>query len=91
MSAETLRLDCNAAAGLLEQVFAFDVTVARSTCAGCGQTSPLGTLLLYGGEMGAVLRCPSCESVQMRVVQVREGYVMEMQGVVHLEIPPTVG
>lgn len=87
MSAETLRLDGNAAAGLLEQVFAFDVTVARSTCAGCGQTSPLGTLLLYGGEMGAVLRCPSCESVQMRVVQVRAGYVMEMQGVVHLEVP----
>lgn len=87
MSAESLRLDGNAAAGLLAQVFAFDVTAARSTCVGCGQTSPVGALLLYGGEMGTVLRCPACEAVQLRVASIPGRYVIDMQGVVHLEAP----
>jgi hypothetical protein len=40
MSAEGERatLDGNAAGGLLREVFAFDATVAATTCAGCGRT-----------------------------------------------------
>jgi hypothetical protein len=63
------RLDGNAAAGLLSEIFAGDVTAARATCVGCGTTDNVGALLLYAHEMGAVLRCPGCGSVVLRVVR----------------------
>ena len=34
---EALRLDGNAAAGILSEVFVPDLTTAHATCAGCGQ------------------------------------------------------
>jgi uncharacterized protein DUF6510 len=36
---DELRLDGNAAAGLLDQIFAFEVTSAAATCDGCGKIS----------------------------------------------------
>jgi hypothetical protein len=61
--AESLRLDGNAAAGLLSELFVPDFTAASATCAGCGTTRPVGALLMYAHGMGAVLRCASCEAV----------------------------
>ena len=58
-------LDGNAAARLT--IFARDLTMAVATCAGCGATGPVATVMVYEG-MGSVLRCPSCDSVLMRVV-----------------------
>jgi len=66
---ESLRLDGNAAAGILSEIFAGDVTAARATCARCGATDKVGALLLYAHEMGAVLRCPGCESVVLRAAR----------------------
>jgi hypothetical protein len=68
-SEESQPLDGNAAAGILSEVFARDVTTARATCVGCGATDTVGVLLLYGDGMGAVLRCPSCDSVVLRVAR----------------------
>lgn len=93
MNDEPLRLDGNAAAGFLTEIFALEMTSAQSTCAGCGQTGPLGSLLLYGGEMGTILRCPSCDRVMLRIVRDhRQGgqYWMDMQGMSMLRIAPTV-
>jgi hypothetical protein len=67
-ASDDVRLDGNAAAGLLSEVFARDVTAARATCAACGVTGTIGALHLYAEAMGAVLRCPSCERVVLRVV-----------------------
>ena len=58
---ECSTLDGNAAGGLLREVFAFDATVAPTTCAGCGRTRPMAELMLYAVELGAILRCPSCD------------------------------
>lgn len=66
---EASRLDGNSAAGLLSEIFARDITSARSTCIGCGSTASVGALHMYAQEMGAVLRCPGCESVVLRVVR----------------------
>ena len=89
MSDESLRLDGNAAAGLLAEIFPFEMTSAQSACAGCGQTGPMGALLLYGGEMGAVLRCPACDCVQLRIVRVRDRYLIDMRGISVLQINAT--
>ncbi len=86
MSEETLRLDGNAAAGLLAEIFPFEMTSAQSTCAGCGRTAPLGTLLLYGGMVGTVLRCPTCDQAQMRIVHARGRYWIDMRGMTVLQV-----
>lgn len=91
VSDESLRLDGNAAAGMLEEIFTFEVTSAHCTCAGCGRTAPLGALLLYGGEMGIVLRCPACGRAELRVARLGgpEGqYCIDMQGMKTLRAIP---
>ncbi|HEV2459517.1 MAG TPA: DUF6510 family protein [Ktedonobacterales bacterium] len=86
MSGEALRLDGNAAAGMLAEIFAMEMTSAQSTCAGCGRIAAMGTLLLYGGQMGAVLRCPACDAVQMRVAHIGGRYRLDMRGIAMLSL-----
>ena len=68
MQTEEMRLDGNAAAGMLRELFVRDVTGAIATCRGCGSVGPIGGLLEYGHQMGIVLRCPKCEGVVLRLV-----------------------
>jgi len=87
--AQMYHLDGNAAAGVLAEIFAFDMTSAQCTCAGCGHIGPVGGLRFYGGQMGTILRCPSCDLVQMRIVSVPRGqgqYWLDMRGVALLGI-----
>jgi len=62
-----LRLDGNAAAGILSEIFSRDLTSARATCAACGATDTVGALFVYGDGMGAIIRCPGCDAVVLRV------------------------
>ncbi|MCI0372714.1 MAG: DUF6510 family protein, partial [candidate division NC10 bacterium] len=41
------RLDGNAAAGTLGEVFSFEVTTAEYTCEGCGKTDRIGAAMVY--------------------------------------------
>jgi hypothetical protein len=66
---DTMRVDGNAAAGVLSELFTPDLTSARARCAGCNATQVIGALLVYAHGMGMVARCPSCEGVIMRVVK----------------------
>jgi Family of unknown function (DUF6510) len=74
------RLDGNAAAGMLQEVFPFDMTLAQVTCAGCNATTMLGALMLYPPGMGMILRCPYCESALLRMVHARGSYWLDMRG-----------
>jgi hypothetical protein len=67
--AEAVRLDGNAAAGILSEVFVSDITTADATCVNCGMIRALGALLVYAHGMGTVLRCPSCDAVVLRVAR----------------------
>jgi hypothetical protein len=80
-ASEDLRLDGNAAAGLLGELFAFELTNATTTCDGCGLGSPVGALALYGQEMGAVLRCPGCGDVMIVVTRPRGAWELDLRGV----------
>jgi hypothetical protein len=64
-----LRLDGNAAAGILSELFVPDLTAARATCAGCGSTREVGALLVYGHGMGTVMRCPNCDGIVLCVTR----------------------
>jgi hypothetical protein len=78
---DELRLDGNAAAGLLDQIFACEITSAVATCDGCGKTSAVGALMLYAKDMGAVLRCPACEQVMIVVTAPRGSWCLDLRGV----------
>jgi hypothetical protein len=86
MSDEARRLDGNAAAGVLSEIFAHEMTSAESTCGGCGRSAPLGGLMLYGSPVGTILRCPSCDRVLLRINQVREEYWLDMRGMTVLRV-----
>ncbi len=86
-----LRLDGNAAAGLLGEIFALELTTARSTCRGCGRTAEVGALTVYAHAPGVVLRCPGCEAVLMRVVRGGGRIWLELAGVRSLELRVSEG
>ena len=86
MGDDDLRLDGNAAAGLLGEVFHFEMTVHWSTCAGCGATNQVGNLMTYMHGMGAVLRCPGCASVLIRIAHHRGRYWLDLRGLSCLQI-----
>ncbi|MBO0743932.1 MAG: hypothetical protein J2P43_02855 [Candidatus Dormibacteraeota bacterium] len=66
-----LRLDGNALAGPLREVFAGDLTGAMASCASCGHVGPVGAAHLYGGPNGpgGVLRCRRCEEALIVLVE----------------------
>jgi len=84
-----LRLDGNAAAGLLQELFAFEITAATAICDGCGRASPVGALLLYGQQLGAVLRCPGCDQVMMVVTRSHDEWWLDLRGVRVMQITTT--
>jgi hypothetical protein len=62
-------LDGNALGGLLDDVFAFEITTARCTCEGCGAVRVVGALRVYADAPGVVVRCPDCDDVVLRFVR----------------------
>lgn len=61
-------LDGNAVAGVLQEVFAVEITTAVGTCDGCGAAEPVGAARVFRGA-GVVLRCPHCDAALVTVVE----------------------
>lgn len=86
MTPETRRLDGNAAAGRLADIFVFDATAARTRCRACGMTAPLGAYHVYADAPGMVVRCATCEAMVMRIVQTPGHTWLDMSGVAALDV-----
>jgi ribosomal protein S27E len=61
------RLDGNAAAGRLREVFSFEITTAVLTCGDCGHAGRLAEAAVYADAPALVLRCAGCGGVLLRV------------------------
>ena len=79
-------LDGNAAAGALGDLFAFDVTVAVSTCATCRDARRIAELRAFLDAPGLVLRCASCGAPQLRLVRAGDRAWLDLRGIQVLEI-----
>ena len=77
-------LDGNAIAGLLASVFGADMTMAVGTCGSCGAVSVVAEFAVYLSELGAVVRCRSCDSVLMVFVSRREVTCVDLMGLASL-------
>ena len=65
---DKLMLDGNAVAGLLQEVFAVEMTTATGTCNACGATEAVGALHVFRGA-GIVMRCPHCDATLVTIVE----------------------
>ena len=81
-----LRLDGNAVAGMLSELFATEATTVILTCASCGAEGAVGAAHAYARGPGAVLRCPSCTAVLLRAAEIRGRLMADMRGVARLEL-----
>ena len=78
-------VDGNAIAGVLSELFRFDVTTARVRCASCGDVAVLARAMVYGGEQGLVVRCGECGDALMVVMQVPGGTRIQLRGAAWIE------
>jgi hypothetical protein len=60
--------DGNAVAGLLQEVFAVEMTTATVSCNACGRTEAVGALRVFRGA-GIVMRCPHCDNAVVTIVE----------------------
>lgn len=86
--ADAQRLDGNAAGGVLGALFPFEMTGVETTCDGCGAHNEIGALAVYAHGMGMVIRCPGCDSILIRITEIRGRYWLDMRGVRALQINP---
>lgn len=82
---DELMLDGNAAAGVLREVFAVDMTTAIGRCAGCGAREELGAAHVHLGA-GTVLRCPHCDQVLTTITRDERRVWLGFPGAVTLEL-----
>jgi hypothetical protein len=83
---EATRLDGNAAAGVLTQLFCAEPSGATIICAGCGAAAEIGALPAYGLELGAILRCPHCDTAVLRVGAAGAMLWLDLRGAVSLHV-----
>jgi Family of unknown function (DUF6510) len=89
MDDSQLRLDGNAVAGAMGEIFAQDMTAARGKCAICGTIAQMGSQPLYMNPLspGAVLRCSTCQQVLMVMVHAEGRYRLGLQGLKWFDVP----
>ena len=78
-------LDGNAIAGRLVDVFSVEMTTATAECAHCGAVGYVAETEVYLQAPGVVVRCRSCRSVLMVLVEVRGVTCVDLRGLARLE------
>jgi hypothetical protein len=77
-------LDGNAAAGILSEIFAVDVTSALGICAHCGDQTEVAKAHVYPSGHGMVLRCSACGDMLAMVVEQPGRVSIDLQGLAWL-------
>ena len=80
-------LDGNAIGGLLWEIFGVEMTVATGVCGGCGASRAVAELHVYVRSAGTVVRCPSCDTVLLTVVEAPGRRWIGLSGLARLEVP----
>ena len=79
-------LDGNALGGLLQELFAAELTDAPHGCPSCGAVHAVGAHRLYLGS-APVPRCPTCDAVALCVATLPGRHIVHLSGAWRLEIP----
>ena len=79
--------DGNIMAGPMAEVFAMEVTAAIARCAGCGRSTVVAELVVYGPDPGLVARCPGCGEAVLRLVHTPGSVWLDLSGMSTLRLP----
>jgi ribosomal protein L40E len=79
-------LDGNALAGHLVEVFGTEMTTVQRVCQSCGARNPVGAHRAYLGA-SAVLRCPACSDLALRITTLPDRYIVQLSGTWNLDLP----
>jgi len=82
---DELMVDGNAVAGMLQEVFAVEMTTATMTCRNCGIAGAVGAAHVFRGA-GIVLRCPHCDHALVKIVEDGTRMWIDFAGMRTLEI-----
>jgi Family of unknown function (DUF6510) len=77
-------VDGNAIGGLLQEIFATEMTSAPSVCGTCGAASLVAELAVYLDAPGTVVRCRSCDNVLMVFVKIHDRTCVDLMGLAAL-------
>jgi phage FluMu protein Com len=77
-------LDGNAIGGALAALFGGDMTATPGSCAHCGTVSVIAEMRAYVQAPGRILRCPTCHSVVMRIVETPDATYVDARGAAYL-------
>jgi len=78
-------LDGNAIAGTMMAVFGHEMTTETGTCADCGRRSMVAEFAVYVRGPGVVVRCRTCDSVVMVLVEIRKIMCVDLRGLAALD------
>jgi hypothetical protein len=79
-------LDGNAIAGELYDVFGAEMTTVTGVCASCGARHQLGEQRVYVRGPGTVVRCKSCTSIVMVLVEIRGRTCVDLRGLAEIDL-----
>jgi hypothetical protein len=80
------RPDGNAAGGILGEVLPFEMTSALVACSSCRAVWRVGQAMVYGHEMGTIVRCATCDNALIRVARGTGRYWLDLRSVEYLQI-----
>jgi uncharacterized Zn finger protein len=80
MESDALHTDGNGVAGLLQEIFATEITTSMRVCDSCGSAHPIGAHRAYHGA-GTVMRCPSCGAVAAVITSLPDANLVGFSGV----------
>lgn len=81
------RVDGNALAGPLSEVFATDMTLATGECRNCTLLMPLADTIVEMDDAGFIVLCPGCGHTLFTVVHTAKRTWVDLQGISGLGIP----
>jgi hypothetical protein len=87
MTGSNLETDGSGLGGLLQAVFALDVSAAVGRCAGCGRTGPMAEVRVFNHAPGVIARCPVCDQVLLRLVRGPGRAWLDLRGLTYLQLP----
>ena len=80
-------LDGNALAGVLQHLFARDMTTMQYRCAGCGRGGVVAELAVYMSGPGTVARCRDCDTILLILSERRGMHCIHLPGIEQTALP----
>jgi len=81
------RVDGNALAGPLSEIFRSDMTLASGECRSCGHLMLLADTVVEMDDAGFIVMCSNCKHVLFTVVKSEKRTWIDLQGLAGLGIP----